>query len=99
MKTIIKTLLLLMTVMFLAGVTCGLAENVTTNGRPAVGAVLFTLGFPDVDGNGRTCATCHVPTENFQLTPQNVEAPYQGPRQRRLFNPKAGDPPLRPLSR
>ncbi|MDB4959942.1 MAG: hypothetical protein JWO36_7511 [Myxococcales bacterium] len=28
-------------------------------------------------GNGRACATCHVESENFQLTPANAEARFQ----------------------
>ena len=47
------------------------------HGNAAIGRLLFTLGFPNVHGNGRTCATCHVPSQAFQLTPQNVEARYQ----------------------
>ena len=29
------------------------------------------------DGNGRTCATCHIPTEHFAITPGDVEHAYQ----------------------
>lgn len=29
------------------------------------------------DGNGRTCATCHIPTEHFTITPGIVERAFQ----------------------
>lgn len=61
------------------------------------GRTFFTTGFPDVHGNGRTCATCHVPEQAFQLTPQNVEARYQALQQRLLTDPQADDPLFRSI--
>jgi len=66
-------------------------------GNTATGAAFFRVEFPNVHGNGRTCATCHVPEEAFQLTPQNVEARFQDLAQRRLRNPKADDPLFRSI--
>lgn len=66
-------------------------------GRAAVGAALFTRGFPNVHGNGRTCATCHVPELAFGLTPQHVEERYQLLQSRRQFNPNADDPLFRAI--
>ena len=101
MKTFTKTALALQTTaMLLTAVTSSFAQNVPTSAqdsKAAVGAALFTLGFPAVHGNGRTCATCHVPDEAFQLTPEHVEARYQALRQRRRTNPKADDPLFRPI--
>jgi cytochrome c peroxidase len=67
------------------------------DGNRRIGEVLFKRGFPNVHGNGRTCATCHVPEEAFQLTPQNVEARFQALERRRLTNPSADDPLFRSL--
>ena len=101
MKTFTKTALALQTTaMLLTAVTSSFAQNVPTSAqdsKAAVGAALFTLGFPAVHGNGRTCATCHVPDEAFQLTPEHVEARYQALQQRRRTNPKADDPLFRPI--
>lgn len=44
-------------------------------GPVARGAIDFARPIPT--GNGRACATCHVPTEAFGLTPQHVERRYQ----------------------
>jgi hypothetical protein len=64
------------TVMAGAQEEMGPAANPTrdsvTGGNPVRGAVLFQQEVPRVHGNGRTCATCHVPDEAFQLTPSNV---------------------------
>lgn len=101
MKPITKTLLYLqMTALFLTAATSSVAENVTTSdqdGHAAIGGLLFTLGFPNVHGNGRTCATCHVPSQDFQLTPQNVEARFQALQRRRRTHPHADDPLFRPI--
>jgi cytochrome c peroxidase len=37
---------------------------------PTTGEQLFTQAFPGT--NGRSCATCHVPEDNFTLTPAHV---------------------------
>lgn len=59
------------------------------------GEQLFNGQLPAAHGNGRTCATCHVPEESFQLTPQHVEARFQALQQRRLTDPTADDPLFR----
>ena len=89
-----------MTLVSIAAAMSSVADNVTTHdegGNAAIGAVLFTVGFPNVHGNGRTCATCHLPDEAFQLTPQNVEARYQALQRRRRTHPQADDPLFRPI--
>jgi cytochrome c peroxidase len=48
-----------------------------------------------LDGNGRSCADCHMPTDNFQLSPANAEARFQLLRLRRHFDPNADDPLFR----
>jgi hypothetical protein len=32
----------------------------------------MTIGALPVDGNGRTCATCHPPTNNFSIDPEFI---------------------------
>jgi cytochrome c peroxidase len=99
-KTMKTSVCLQMTAMLLTAATSSVGQKVTAatqDGNAAIGAVLFTLGFPDVHGNGRTCATCHVPSQDFQLTPQNVEARYQALQRRLRTNPQADDPLFRPI--
>lgn len=66
-------------------------------GQIILGGVLFGLGFPAVGGNGRACATCHVPGDAFQLTPATVEARYQALQARRQKHPWADDPLFRSI--
>lgn len=72
-------------------------QQAQISGQVVVGAVLFNLGFPATGGNGRACATCHVPTDDFQLTPAHVEARYQALQARRLKYPHADDPLFRSI--
>jgi mono/diheme cytochrome c family protein len=66
-------------------------------GNPASGEAFFKVDFPNVHGNGRSCATCHVPEEAFQLSPQNVEARFQALQEARLTDPFADDPLFRSI--
>ena len=50
-----------------------------------------------LDGNGRSCADCHMPTDNFQLSPASAEARFRLLLLRRRFNPDADDPLFRPI--
>ena len=47
--------------------------------------------------NGRSCADCHMATDNFQLSPASAEARFQLLQWRRRWNPKADDPLFRPI--
>jgi cytochrome c peroxidase len=83
-----------------APATTSLAETSTSSangGRPVVGGVLFVAGFPNTHDNGRSCATCHVPQDAFQLTPQHVEERFQDLQRRRRWNPNADDPLFRSI--
>ena len=66
-------------------------------------AILRGLGafldrkLPGLEGNGRACADCHMPTDSFQLSPASVELRFQLLQWRRRFNPKADDPLFRPV--
>jgi cytochrome c peroxidase len=48
-------------------------------------------------GNGRSCADCHMPSENFQLSPAAAQARYIALQQRRQVDPNADDPLFRPV--
>lgn len=48
-------------------------------------------------GNGRACADCHMPTENFQLSPAAAKARFEALQQKRQHNKNADDPLFRPV--
>jgi hypothetical protein len=52
---------------------------------------------PGLDGNGRSCADCHMPGDNFQASPDSVEARCQWLQWRRAWDPNADDPLFRPI--
>lgn len=64
------------------------------DGRIADATEFFT---PHKGGNGRSCATCHRPEDNFALTPATVEARYQLLQKRRRIDPTADDPLFRSI--
>jgi cytochrome c peroxidase len=71
-------------------------------GEPCDAVARGRLAFLDrqVDGlagNGRACADCHVPRDQFQLSPETVEARYQLLQLRRQGNPDADDPLFRAI--
>ncbi len=55
------------------------------------GSELFRRSFPGT--NGRTCATCHVPEDNFTLTPAHVERLWAERPHDPLFNAIDADDP------
>jgi cytochrome c peroxidase len=57
----------------------------------------FDRTLEGLDGNGRACADCHMPTDQFQLSPASVEARFQNLQRRRQGNPNADDPLFRPI--
>ena len=58
----------------------------------------FVDGNPaGLEGNGRACADCHMPTDSFQLSPASVEARFEILQLRRRGNPNADDPLFRPI--
>src|SRR5262245_39958547 len=50
-----------------------------------------------MEGNGRSCADCHMPSDQFQLSPASAEARFQLLQLRRRFNSRADDPLFRPV--
>jgi len=57
----------------------------------------FDRALEGLGGNGRSCADCHVPNDQFQLSPENVEQRFQNLQRRRQDNPDADDPLFRPI--
>ena len=57
----------------------------------------FARRLENLDGNGRSCADCHMATDNFQLSPASVEGRFNLLQLRRRFNPDADDPLFRPI--
>jgi cytochrome c peroxidase len=64
----------------------------------ARGAVAFLDGrLHGLDGNGRSCADCHMPSDHFQLSPADAEARFQALQLLRQRHPDADDPLFRPI--
>ncbi|MEN3336760.1 MAG: hypothetical protein V7647_436 [Acidobacteriota bacterium] len=51
----------------------------------------------ELGGNGRACSDCHMPTDQFQLSPESVENRYQLLQLRRQEDPSADDPLFRAI--
>jgi cytochrome c peroxidase len=64
----------------------------------ARGRAAFTKrNLNQLGGNGRSCADCHMPTENFQLSPAAVKARFDALVAARVRNKNADDPLFRPV--
>lgn len=70
------------------------APGFVFDGRVADAVEFFR---PHEGGNGRSCATCHRPEDQFALTPATVEARYQRLQRRRQTDPSADDPLFRSI--
>ncbi|MEO8019440.1 MAG: hypothetical protein ABI769_16640 [Pseudomonadota bacterium] len=71
-------------------------------GENCVAVARGLIGFLDrqlhgLKGNGRSCADCHIPHDNFQLSPASAEARFQFLQWRRVWNRAAQDPLFLPL--
>ena len=71
-------------------------------GERCIAVVRGLVGFLDrrlhgLEGNGRACADCHMPSDSFQLSPTDAEARFQALQTRRLENEGADDPLFRPI--
>ena len=73
---------------------CGLRPcDAVARGRAAFSdRILNGLG-----GNGRSCADCHIPSDNFQLSPASAKARFEALQERRRKDPNADDPLFRPV--
>ena len=57
----------------------------------------FDRSLHGLDGNGRSCSDCHMPSDQFQLSPASAEARFRLLQARRRWNPRADDPLFRPI--
>ena len=57
----------------------------------------FDRSLRGLDGNGRACADCHMPTNSFQLAPAAANARFLILQWERRFNPRADDPLFRAI--
>ncbi len=69
---------------------------------PCDGAARGRAAFSDrnltgLDGNGRACADCHIPSEDFQLSPAVARARFEALLAKRALNKNADDPLFRPV--
>jgi cytochrome c peroxidase len=74
----------------------------TCGGEPCDAVIRGSFAFADrnlhgMKGNGRSCADCHMPQDQFQLSPASVQARFKLLEWRRLWNPRADDPLFRPV--
>lgn len=72
------------------------------DGEPCAAAFRGFLAFFDrelhtLDGNGRSCADCHMVTDHFQLSPAGAESRFRRLQWRRKWNPSADDPLFRAI--
>jgi cytochrome c peroxidase len=77
-------------------------EALDCSGEPCDAVVRGFRAFFDrklegLDANGRSCADCHMATDNFQLSPASVEARFRLLEWQRRWNPDADDPLFRPI--
>ena len=64
----------------------------------ARGRVAFTdRNLTQIGGNGRSCADCHMPTENFQLSPAAAKVRFDALLAEQVHNKNADDPLFRPV--
>jgi len=66
--------------------------DAVARGRKAFNDRLIGLG-----GNGRSCADCHMPSENFQLSPEAAKFRFDALQAERTHDKNADDPLFRPI--
>jgi cytochrome c peroxidase len=98
--------LLILTVLTVSAMPAGAADRVHPApmcGGESCDAVyrgffaFFDRTLHGLEGNGRSCADCHMPSDQFQLSPAGAESRYQQLLKRRRWNPRADDPLFRPV--
>jgi cytochrome c peroxidase len=77
-------------------------QQITCGGQPCDAVARGFRAFHDralvgLGGNGRSCADCHMPSDNFQLSPASAEARFQKLQARLAEDPEADDPLFRPI--
>jgi cytochrome c peroxidase len=87
-------------VLFAGGLAAAAGQAPESNPHLQVARGFLAFLDPNPAGlatNGRACADCHMPTDQFQLSPANVEARFQRLQQMRQDNPAADDALFRPI--
>lgn len=77
------------------------ATQLNCNNKPCDAVARGRAAFNDrnlkqLGGNGRACSDCHMPSENFQLSPAAAQARFFE-LQSKAHNPNADDPLFRPV--
>ncbi len=77
-------------------------QQITCAGQPCDSVARGFRAFHDrvlvgLGGNGRSCADCHMPSDDFQLSPASVEERFQKLQARLAEDPDADDPLFRPI--
>jgi cytochrome c peroxidase len=85
-----------------AGEAADAIEAASCDGEPCDAVARGLDAFLDrklygLRANGRSCADCHMPSDDFQLAPAHVEERFQALQERRKTNPRADDPLFRPI--
>jgi cytochrome c peroxidase len=80
----------------------GVESDRQCSGEPCAAVFRGLSAFVDrdlhaLDGNGRACADCHMPSDHFQLSPASAESRFQNLQRRRVWNPEADDPLFRSI--
>ena len=77
-----------------SGLSCGRETcDAVERGREA----FHTRRFRGLGSNGRACADCHMPSNNFQLSPAAAKARFEALQAARTHNKHADDPLFRPV--
>jgi cytochrome c peroxidase len=77
-------------------------DEPSCDGEPCGAVLLGLAAFLDrnlrgLGGNGRACADCHMPGDDFQLSPASAEARFRRLMRLRRHDPRADDPLFRPI--
>ena len=78
------------------------ATRINCDDKPCDGVARGRAAFNDrnlnqLNGNGRSCADCHMPADNFQLSPASARARFEALQAKRQTDKNADDPLFRPI--
>ena len=78
------------------------ATHINCDDKPCDAVARGRAAFNDrnlnqLNGNGRSCADCHMPADNFQLSPASARARFEALQAKRQTDKNADDPLFRPI--
>jgi len=78
------------------------ATHINCDDKPCDAVARGRAAFNDrnlnqLNGNGRSCADCHMPVDNFQLSPASARARFEALQAKRQTDKNADDPLFRPI--